>query len=324
MIRLTVSRPIAKDDWNLSVNELDFELPDPVCKGPSHMKTTPRVPAFCSDKTKESPQGFTLIELLVVIAIIAILAAMLLPALSRAKAKGQGISCTSNAKQLQICWLLYSLDYNDVIVPNALQDSHAWIDGTGASLAYDLPGATNIDTIRRGLLFPYNTQVKIYACPGQQRVESMSRGGLLPLTPARSFSISGQMHGGTWNGTDVTPIVLRSNPSSAVAYRKVVQINRPAPVNAFVFVDESEYTIDDGYFAVLVNEDTWQNFPAYRHGESATFSFADGHSEIHKWLEGSTGSLKNPLGLVPAPPSSTGRNRDLQWLSDRYINPPKP
>jgi prepilin-type N-terminal cleavage/methylation domain-containing protein len=185
-----------------------------------------------SPPKERQTEGFTLIELLVVIAIIAILAAMLLPALSQAKARGQGASCASNSKQLQLCWMLYSLDFNDTIVPNALDDSHAWIDGSGAALAYDLPGATNIATVQRGLLFQYNKQVKIYACPGQQRVEVISRNGLLPLSPARSFSISGQMHGGTWNGTDVDPIFLGANPKTAAAYRKVSQINRPSPVNA--------------------------------------------------------------------------------------------
>src|SRR5947207_2674793 len=105
---------------------------------------------------KITPPGFTLIELLVVITIIAILAAMLLPALNKAKERGKAISCVSNTRQLQLCWQLYSQDFNDTMPPNAIQDSHAWIDGSGNSLAYDLPGATNVATIYRGLLFPYN------------------------------------------------------------------------------------------------------------------------------------------------------------------------
>ncbi len=277
-----------------------------------------------SVRSRPQPRAFTLIELLVVIAIIAILAAMLLPALSKAKARGQAASCVGNTRQLQICWALYSLDHNDTIVMNAIQDSHAWIDGTGPNLAYNLPGATNVLTIQRGLLFPYNTQIKIYVCPGQNRVEVMDRNTTLPLPPARSFSISGQMNGGTWNGSSIQSLTLGQNPASAKAYTKTVQINRPQPAMAFVFMDESEFTIDDGYFAVLVNEDTWENYPAFRHGGSASMSFADGHSELKKWMEPSTGGLKAPLGFVAAAKFGNQRNRDLQWLSDRYINPPRP
>jgi prepilin-type N-terminal cleavage/methylation domain-containing protein/prepilin-type processing-associated H-X9-DG protein len=268
--------------------------------------------------------AFTLIELLVVIAIIAILASMLLPALSRAKDKAKSGSCLSNTRQLQVCWHMYALDYNDNMPPNAIDDSHAWIDGSGNNLAYDLPGATNLLTIQRGLLFPYNSQVRIYVCPGQNRVMIDGKLRILPLPPARSYSISGQMDGGSWNGHGVDPIILGSNPASAPAYSKTTQINRPPPALAFVFVDESEYTIDDGYFAVLVNEDTWQNYPAVRHGGSAGFSFADGHSEIKKWIEPSTANLTLYTGFSRAPRFGSSRNRDLQWLSERYINPPKP
>ncbi len=268
--------------------------------------------------------GFTLIELLVVIAIIAILAGMLLPALARAKTKGQAITCVNNAKQLQLCWHMYANDCNDSIVYNAISDSHSWIDGTGANLAYDLPGATNINTVMNGMLFKYNTSLKIYVCPGQKQVEVQSRNTVLPLPPARSFSISGQMNGGTWNGKDITAIILGGNPSSAPAYKKVTQINRPPPTMALVFADESEFTIDDGYFAVMVVADTWENYPSIRHGGSASFSFADGHSELKRWVEPSTAALKAPLGFVTAARYGTQRNRDLQWLSDRYINPPSP
>ena len=272
--------------------------------------------------TKVRHRAFTLIELLVVIAIIAILASMLLPALAKAKAKGQSITCMSNAKQLQLCWFMYATDNDDFMVPNALNHKDAWIDGSGSARANSLPGATNVNTVRQGMLFKYNTSEDIYTCPGQKEIWNGSRKVTLPT--ARSFSISGQMNGGAYNNGVLQHLILGGNPASAPAYKKLSQINRPSPAQAFVFVDESEYTIDDGYFAVIVTGNTWQNFPSVRHGGSASFGFADGHAEVKKWIEGSTLTLKDPRGFTAVPTVNGQRSRDLQWISERYIHPPAP
>lgn len=276
---------------------------------------------------KQNPAAFTLIELLVVIAIIAILAAMLLPALSKAKSKAHGISCVSNTKQLQLCWTMYADDNGDAIVPNLVNSPLSWVNGSfsDGSIANDLPGATNDNFVRIGLLFKYNSSVKVYTCPDQRSVYVMTYSKVVQDMPARSYSISGQMGGGQVDGNgNILPIVVGLNPASAQANKKTTQINRPGPSKAFVFVDESQYTIDDGFFAVKVNEDVWDNFPASRHGDSASFSFADGHSEMKHWMVPSTRTLSDPWGNTAAPKVGGQRNPDLQWISDRYIDPPNP
>jgi prepilin-type N-terminal cleavage/methylation domain-containing protein/prepilin-type processing-associated H-X9-DG protein len=276
---------------------------------------------------KRVPAAFTLIELLVVIAIIAILASLLLPALSRAKSKALGIQCLSNSKQLQLCWMLYADDNSDLIVPNLINSPKSWVDGSWSdfSLANDLPGATNVNFVRIGLLFKYNASESIYTCPDQRDIYCMSYSKVVPLAPARSYSISGQMGGGQDDGNGgVAPIIVGLNPPSANAARKTSEINRPGPAMAFVFADESKYTCDDGYFAVKVNEDVWANFPASRHGDSGSFSFADGHGELKHWMVPSTRTLSDPWGNTAAPKIGGQKNPDLQWVAERYIDPPKP
>ncbi|MCS7047647.1 MAG: type II secretion system GspH family protein, partial [Gemmataceae bacterium] len=112
----------------------------------------------------QSRTGFTLIELLVVIAIIAILASMLLPSLARAKTKAGTMRCLNNLKQLQLAWFMYPGDHDEMLVKNWVGDRRAWIDGT-VDVGRGSPGMTNLNVIRAGTLYPYNTSTEIYRCP---------------------------------------------------------------------------------------------------------------------------------------------------------------
>jgi prepilin-type N-terminal cleavage/methylation domain-containing protein/prepilin-type processing-associated H-X9-DG protein len=230
-------------------------------------------------------RGFTLIELLVVIAIIAILAALLLPALSKAKLKAQSISCVNNLRQLSIAWVVYADDYSGVMVPNWLSTPLAWIDGSVGSV-HVLPGATNINAIKKGLLFPYSPNLGIYQCPSALTTQPKTI-----TTPGvhlvRNYSLEGRMGGASaadaarYGVSDTTWVLGSMYPQ----YKKMTEIVMPSPAEAMTFVDESIETLDDGYFAVnFANEPaSWQNSPTIRHGQSGVFGFADGHAERWRW-----------------------------------------
>ncbi len=142
--------------------------------------------------SRQHRYAFTLIELLVVIAIIAILAALLLPALARARLKAQSISCVSNMHQLSIAWIMYADDYNGMMVPNWLADPRAWIDGLYGSVD-TLPGATNLNAIKQGLLYPYNPNVGVYQCPSAlTKPKTITTQG---VRLARNYSLEGRMGG---------------------------------------------------------------------------------------------------------------------------------
>ena len=273
---------------------------------------------------RQMKRGFTLVELLVVIAIIGILAALLLPALAKSRERARAIICLINTKQLTLALQLYSDDHNSYLPYNigmtefGPRNNLNWVNNV---MTWDLsPDNTNTATLTQASLGSFvSGSTSIYHCPSDQALSNKQKAKGWN-SRIRSYSMNALIG----NAGDFSTNGVNANDPDYRQFFKITQI--PQPTEIFVFLDEHPDSIDDGYFVNREGSDNdhhghsysqWTDLPASYHNSAAAFSFADGHSSLHRWLIGSTvppsapHAAKLPIYLT-APPADAAA--DFDWV----------
>ena len=267
-------------------------------------------------------RGFTLIELLVIIAIIAILTSLLLPALSRSQSRAQAIMDLNNKKQLSLAWTMYSSDNSEKLASNVSPDPvrlmfaastipnwvNNWMD-------YELtPGNTNLDFVNQSIMGYYlNFTPSVFRCPSDFTVSTLQKSAGWDHR-VRSISM---------NSLVGDPGANKSTQQSSSDHQIYKETEFRDPSSIFVFLDEHPDSIDDGNFEITTSKTEWSSLPGSYHNNGGSFSFADGHSEIHHWQNAATVHPAQP-NVAKLPVQFDGQREDFDWVVRHASNSQKP